>query len=189
MSIEKDVVSRAIKGDGKAFAQLYEELFDKVYRYVYLRVGNETEAEDLTQDVFVKALEAIGSYRWRNLPFASWIFRIAHNQVIDYLRKQGRVEKVDFEDDVYPVDESSPAQIAEQRIEAAELRDNIKKLSPSQREVISLRFGAELSTAEIAEALGKSAGTVKALQYNGIVALRKMMLGNRQGREDGRYSE
>lgn len=179
MSIEKDVVSRAIKGDGKAFAQLYEEHFDKIYRYVYLRVGNEAEAEDLTQDVFVKALEAIGSYRWRNLPFASWIFRIAHNQVIDYFRKQGKVDKVDLEgDDVAPADESSPAQIAEQRFEIAKLRDNIKKLSPSQREVISLRFGAELSTAEIAEALGKSAGTVKALQYNGIVALRKMMLGN-----------
>lgn len=180
MSIEKDVVSRAIRGDGEAFAQLYEEHFDKVYRYVYLKVGNEAEAEDLTQDVFVKALEAIGSYRWRNLPFASWIFRIAHNQVIDYFRKQGKVEKVDLEDDdVAPVDESNPAQIAEQRFEIAELRDNIKKLSPSQREVISLRFGAELSTAEIAEALGKSAGTVKALQYNGIVALRKMMLGNK----------
>jgi len=180
MSIEKDVVSRAIKGDGKAFAQLYEEHFDKIYRYVYLKVGNEAEAEDLTQDVFVKALEAIGSYRWRNLPFASWIFRIAHNQVIDYFRKQGKVEKVDLEDDdVAPVDESNPAHIAEQRFEIAELRENIKKLSPSQREVVSLRFGAELSTAEIAEALGKSTGTVKALQYNGIVALRKMMLGNK----------
>jgi len=180
MSIEKDVVSRAIKGDGKAFAQLYEEHFDKIYRYVYLKVGNEAEAEDLTQDVFVKALEAIGSYRWRNLPFASWIFRIAHNQVIDYFRKQGKVEKVDLEDDdAVPADESNPAHIAEQKFEIAELRENIKKLSPSQREVISLRFGAELSTAEIAEALGKSAGTVKALQYNGIVALRKMMLGNR----------
>jgi len=180
MSIEKDVVSRAIKGDGKAFAQLYEEHFDKIYRYVYLKVGNEAEAEDLTQDVFVKALEAIGSYRWRNLPFASWIFRIAHNQVIDYFRKHGKVEKVDLEDDdVAPADESSPAHIAEQRFEVAGLRDNIKKLSPSQREVISLRFGAELSTAEIAEALGKSTGTVKALQYNGIVALRKMMLGNK----------
>ncbi|GAH71496.1 unnamed protein product, partial [marine sediment metagenome] len=90
MSIEKDVVSRAVKGDGGAFAQLYEEHFDRIYRYVYLKVGNQAEAEDLTQEVFVKALEAIGSYKWRNLPFVAWLFRIAHNQVIDYLRKQGR---------------------------------------------------------------------------------------------------
>jgi RNA polymerase sigma-70 factor (ECF subfamily) len=179
MSIEKDVVSRAIKGDGEAFAQLYEEHFDKIYRYIYLRLGNQAEAEDLTQEVFVKALEAIGSYKWRNLPFASWLFRIAHNQVIDYFRKEGKVEKVAWDNNIAHVDEPNPAFVAEQRLEGEELSDNVKKLPPSQREVVSLRFGAGLSIAEVAKALGKSPGTVKALQYNGIVALRKMMLGDR----------
>lgn len=180
MSIEKDVVSRAIKGDGEAFAQLYRDYFDKIYRYVYLRCGNRAEAEDLTQEVFVKALEAIGSYRWRNLPFASWLFRIAHNHVIDQLRKQGKVERVELEDNIVVADEPNPALVAEERFEVEELRDKIKKLSPAQREVISLRFGAGLSTAEVSEALGKNTGTVKALQYNGIVALRKLMLGDSQ---------
>ncbi len=176
MSIEKDVVTRAVKGDGEAFAQLYEEHFDKVYRYVYFRMGNQTEAEDLTQEAFVKALEAIGSYKWRDLPFASWLFRIAHNQIVDYFRKEGKVEKVAWDDNIARVDGPNPALIAEQRIELGEVTDNIKKLSPAQREVISLRFGAELSIAEVAKALGKSPGTVKALQYNGTAALRKMML-------------
>ncbi|MCK4263065.1 MAG: sigma-70 family RNA polymerase sigma factor [Dehalococcoidia bacterium] len=180
MSIEKDVVSRAIKGDGEAFAQLYRDYFDKIYRYVYLRCGNRAEAEDLTQEVFVKALEAIGSYRWRNLPFASWLFRIAHNHVIDQLRKQGKVERVELEDNIVVADEPNPALVAEERFEVEELRDKIKKLSPAQREVISLRFGAGFSTAEVSEALGKNTGTVKALQYNGIVALRKLMLGDSQ---------
>jgi RNA polymerase sigma-70 factor (ECF subfamily) len=180
MSIdEKDVVSRAIKGDGEAFAQLYEEYFDKVYRYIYLRLGNQAEVEDLTQEVFVKVLEAIGSYRWRNLPFASWLFRIAHNHMIDHLRKAGKVEKIAWDDNIAHVEELDPALVAEQRLEVEELRDNVEKLSPAQRAVISLRFGAGLSVAEVAKVLGKSPGTVKALQHSGIVALRKLMLAER----------
>lgn len=180
MSIEKDVVSRAVKGDGQAFAQLYEENFDKIYRYIFLRLGNQAEAEDLSQEVFVKALEAIGSYKWRNLPFASWLFRIAHNQIVDYLRKQTKVKEAALDDDnMTSASEANPAFIAEKELEIEELIDGVKKLSPAQREVISLRFGAELSISEAARVLGKSPGTVKALQYNGIVALRKMLLANR----------
>ncbi len=179
MSIEKDTVSRAIKGDGEAFTQLYEEHLDKIYRYVYLKVGNQAEAEDLTQEVFVKALEAIGSYKWRNLPFSSWLFRIAHNQVMDYFRKEGKVKKMALDNDITLLSESNPAFTAERGLEIEELIKNVEKLSPAQREVISLRFGAELSTAETARVLGKNTGTVKALQYNAIVALRKMLSGGK----------
>ncbi len=179
MSIEKDVVSQAIKGDEEAFAQLYEEYFDKVYRYIYLRLGNQSEVEDLTQEVFVKVLEAIGSYKWRGLPFAAWLFRIARNHMIDYLRKEGKVEKIAWDDNIAHVEGPNPASVAEQSIESEELRDSINKLSPAQRAVISLRFGSGLSVAEVAEVLGKSPGTVKALQHGGIVALRRMMLADR----------
>ena len=179
ISIERDVVSREIKGDGEAFAQLYEEHFDRIYRYVYLKVGNQAEAEDLTQEVFVKALEAIGSYKWRDLPFASWLFRIAHNQVVDYFRKQGKVEKVALEDDITLVSGSNPALMAERELEIEEVINSVKKLSPAQRDVISLRFGAGLSVAEVAKVLEKSMGTVKALQYNGVAALKKMLLADK----------
>jgi RNA polymerase sigma-70 factor (ECF subfamily) len=179
MSIERDVVCRAVSGDVQAFAQLYEENFDRVYRYISLRLRNQAEAEDLSQDVFVKALEAIGSYKWRNLPFASWLFRIAHNQMVDHMRKQSRTKEAALDDDsVTSISEANPASIAEQGLEIERLLDSVEKLSPAQREVISLRFGAELSIAEAARVLGKSPGTVKALQYNGIVALRKMLLSN-----------
>ncbi len=179
MSIEEDVVCRAVNGDGQAFAQLYEENFDRIYRYILLRLGNQAEAEDLSQEVFVKALEAIGSYKWRNLPFASWLFRIAHNQIVDHMRKQTKVKEAALDDDnMTSPGEANPALIAEKELEIEELVDGVKKLSPAQREVISLRFGAELSIAEAARVLGKSPGTVKALQYNGIVALRKMLLAN-----------
>jgi RNA polymerase sigma-70 factor (ECF subfamily) len=179
MSIEKDVVCRAVSGDVQAFAQLYEENFDRIYRYIFLRLGNQAEAEDLSQEVFVKALEAIGSYKWRNLPFASWLFRIAHNQMVDHIRKQARMKESALDDDsMTSISEANPASVAEQGLEIERLLDSVDKLSPAQREVISLRFGAELSIAEVARVLGKSPGTVKALQYNGIVALRKMLLAN-----------
>jgi RNA polymerase sigma-70 factor (ECF subfamily) len=172
---EKDIVRRAQNGDADAFSQLYEEYFDKVYRYVYLRLRNPSEVEDLTQEIFVKALEALGSYKWRNLPFSSWLFRIAHNHVIDHLRKEGKLDRVDWQDNMADVREPDPAQMAEQRLQLQELRDNIEKLSPAQRSVIYLRFAGGLSVAEVAQILGKSPGTVKALQHSGIAALRKMI--------------
>ena len=176
MSVEKEVVCRAAKGDGKAFASLYEEYFDRIYRYLYLRLENQSDAEDLTQEVFIKALEAIRGYRWRGLPFASWLFRIAHNLMVDLIRKQGKVAQ-EAGEDIPAGSESDPAAIAERNLEVARLMDNMDRLSPAQKEVLSLRFGAGLSIAEVARLLGKSPGTVKALQYNGIVALRKRLTG------------
>ncbi len=176
MSIdEKEVIARATEGDGEAFARLYGRYFDKIYRYIYLRVGNRAEVEDLTQEVFVKALEAIGSYKWRSLPFGSWLFRIAHNHTVDHLRRTSKVERTAWEDNVAYVEEPNPAGIAERRLEIEELRDKMEKLPAAQRAVISLRFGGELSVAEVAKVLGKSPGTVKALQHGGIAALKKMM--------------
>jgi len=176
MSIEQDIVDKAVKGDRNAFAQLYEKHFDRIYRYVYIRLGNKVETEDLTQDVFIRALEAIGSYKWRNSPFAAWLYRIAHNQVIDYFRKHGKVEKMPLEDDNILIGKSDPAFTAENELEIERMIDGINRLTPAQREVISLRFGAQLSIAEAARTLGKNEGTVKALQYNGILALKKMLL-------------
>ena len=90
MSNEESLVRQAIDGSQLAFSRLYDEHFDKVYRYIYFRVTNQAEAEDLTQEVFLKALNEIGSYKWRDVPFTSWLFRIARNQVVDYIRKQSK---------------------------------------------------------------------------------------------------
>ncbi len=176
MSIEQDIVEKAVKGDRNAFAQLYEKHFDRIYRYVYLRLGNRTETEDLTQEVFIRALEAIGSYKWRSSPFAAWLYRIAHNQVVDYFRKHSKVDKVPLEDDNVLIGKSDPAFTAENELEIERMINGINRLTPAQRDVISLRFGAQLSIAEAAKTLGKNEGTVKALQYNGIMALKKMLL-------------
>ena len=175
MSEEENLVLRAQQHDQRAFAQLYEEHFDKIYRYVALRIGNRTEAEDITQQVFLKALQSISSFRWRGIPFSAWLFRIAHNQVVDYLRKKTRQATV-------PVGESTvslidgPQLIVEQKLDIEQLLLAIKRLTQAQREVISLRFAGELPIAQAAKIMGKSQGAVKALQHSAIVALRKALL-------------
>ena len=180
---EESLVRRAQQRDQQAFAQLYEEHFDKIYRYVALRIGNKTEAEDMTQQVFLKALQSISSFRWRGIPFSAWLFRIAHNQVVDYLRKKTKQATV-------PVDESTvsvisnPQLLVERRLDIEQLLSATKRLTPAQREVISLRFAGELPIAQVAKIMGKSQGAVKALQHSAIVALRKALSVGPEKEED-----
>ena len=176
MPVEKELVGKAVEGDRDAFLELYEMHFDKVYRYVYLRLGNKTQTEDVTQEVFLKAMESIHSFKWRNAPFSSWLYRIAHNLVIDYFRKYGKVEQVPLDDDITLMASSDTAMTAENELEIERMISAIDKLSPAQKDVLSLRFGAQLSIAEVAKSLGKNEGTIKALQYNGIMNLKKMLL-------------
>ncbi len=175
MQDEESLIRRAQQQDPEAFGQLYEAYFDKIYRYVALKIGNKTEAEDMTQQVFLKALQSISSFRWRGIPFSAWLFRIAHNQVVDYLRK--KVKRVTVPIDDLPITANDdPQRKAEQRLEIEQMVSATKQLTEAQREVISLRFAGELSTAEVAKAMGKSQGAVKALQHSAIVALRKTLL-------------
>ncbi len=97
MQEELKLVQRARQGDHQAFAQLYESHFAKIFRYVVLKIGNQAEAEDMTQQVFVRAYESIGSYQWQGVPFTAWLFRIAHNQMVDYVRKQSKKPTVSLE--------------------------------------------------------------------------------------------
>ena len=173
MQDEESLVRRAQHRDQEAFAQLYEEHFDKIYRYVTFKIGNETEAEDMTQQVFLNALQSISSFKWKGIPFSAWLFRIAHNQVVDYLRRKKHT--------AVPLDESlasnddNPQSVVEQKLDIEELLLATKQLTESQREVISLRFAGELPIAQVAKAMGKSQGAVKALQHSAIVALRKTL--------------
>ena len=173
MQNEESLVRRAQQHDQEAFAQLYEEHFDKIHRYVTLRIGNEMEAEDVTQQVFVNTLQSISSFKWRGISFSAWLFRIAHNQAVDYLRKKKRA--------AVPLDESlasndsSPQLVAEDKQDIEQLLQATKKLTEAQREVISLRFTSGLPIAEVAKVMGKSQGAVKTLQHSAIVALRKAL--------------
>ena len=176
MQDEQSLVHRAQQGDKEAFAQLYENHFDKIYRYVALRIGNKTEAEDVTQQAFLNALRSISSFKWKGTPFSAWLFRIAHNLVVDYLRKGKKQTTTPLDESLVDSD-SNPQREAEYRLDIEQLVSATKQLTAAQREVISLRFAGELSVAEVAKVMGKSQGAVKALQHSAIVALRKVLSG------------
>ncbi len=153
---------------------LYEEHFDKIYRYVTLKIGDRTEAEDLTQQVFLKALQSISSFRWKGIPFSAWLFRIAHNQVVDYFRKKKRYATAPLNESIASSD-IDPQLAVEQKLDMEQILLATKQLTEAQRGVISLRFASELSIAHVAKIMGKSEGAVKALQHSAIVALRKTL--------------
>jgi RNA polymerase sigma-70 factor (ECF subfamily) len=173
---EEQLVQRAKQHDEEAFAQLYEEYFDKIYRYVALRIGDRMEAEDLTQQVFLNAIKAISSFRWKGVPFSAWLFRIAHNQVVDYLRKKKKRVSIPLEESLVASDDD-PQLILERKLNIEQLTSATRKLTLAQQEVVSLRFAGEMSVAQVAKVMGRSEGAVKALQHSAIVALREVLIG------------
>ena len=176
MQDEESLVRRAQKQDTQAFAQLYEAYFDRIYRYIALRIRNEMEAEDMTQQVFMKMLHSISSYKSQGVPFSSWIYRIAHNQVVDFLRQQNKKATVDIEGLPLPDTGDDPQHIMEQQIDIDDLKKATQNLTAAQQEVLSLRFTGELSIAQCAEIMGKSEGAIKAFQHSAVLALRKVLV-------------
>jgi RNA polymerase sigma-70 factor (ECF subfamily) len=177
---EIDLVKRACGGDHEAFARLYEDHFDKIFRYVVLKIGNSAEAEDMTQQVFIRAYESIGSYRWQGIPFSAWLFRIAHNQMVDFVRKQSKKPWVPLDESLPIMSNSNPEHDVEVKMEMEKVVAASKQLTKAQQEVISLRFAGGLSITEAAKAMHKSEGAIKALQHSAISALRKSLVAGEQ---------
>ncbi len=175
MQNEQSLVRRAQQRDPAALTQLYEENFGRIYRYIVLKIGDRSEAEDMTQQVFLNVLKSISSYKWQGMPFTSWLYRIAHNQIVDHLRKKSKRPTVPLDESIAAFD-GDPEKIAVRKVEIEELALAARKLTPAQQEVVSLRFASELSIAEVAEVMGKSEGAIKALQHSAILALRKVLL-------------
>ena len=177
---EINLVQRARQGDHEAFARLYETHFDKIFRYVVLKIRNQAEAEDMTQQVFVKAYESIGSYQLQGVPFTAWLYRIAHNQMVDFVRKESK-KLVPLDESLPIKDDSDLEGEVETKMEMEKVVLATKQLTKAQREVISLRFAGGLSITEAAKTMRKSEGAIKALQHSAILALRKTLLAGEQG--------
>ena len=178
--LEESLVKRAQQRDTAAFATIYEEYVDRVYRYILLRVGIHMDAEDLTEQVFLKALESIGSFKWRGAPFGAWHFRIAQNLVIDFQRRKARRPTAPLED-WEAVATGDPQGDVELKLSIEELVAAVARLTEAQRQVIALRFGAGLSIAETAGAMNKNEGAVKALQHSAVASLRRILNTRRGG--------
>ena len=173
----EDLVRQAQQGHSEAFAGLYEAYYDKIYRYVMFKTGDTLEAEDLTEEVFLRMLESIGSFKWQGYPFTSWLFRIAHNLVIDYYRKAGRQKKTSLDDAMRVVgtDNVDVDRKLDVELSIKEVKEAMGGLTRLQQEVLSLRFAGGLSVAETAEAMGKKENAVKALQHAAIKKLRTLL--------------
>lgn len=173
----ENLVRRAQQGHSEAFGGLYEAFYDKIYRYVMFKTGDSLEAEDLTEEVFLRMLESIGSFKWQGYPFTSWLFRIAHNLVIDYYRKSGRQKKTSLDDAMRVVgtDGVDIDRKLDVELSIKEVKDAMGGLTQLQQEVLSLRFAGGLSVAETAEAMGKKENAVKALQHAAIKKLRTLL--------------
>ena len=154
---------------------LYEEYYDKIAHYVYVRIGNRTEAEDLAGEVFLKALESLKSYKERGIPMQAWLFRIAHNLVVDHLRRVTKRKTVPI-DTVQVEAEADPVTVAENNIEFQRVTKAMEQLTGEQREVLELRFFGGLTSKETGGILNKSDGAVREMQRAGIEKLRKLLI-------------
>jgi len=167
---------RAKALDTRALESIYDEYSEKIYRYIYHRVGDPDVAEDLTALTFTKMLEAIHSGKGWRTSFSGWLYRIAHNIIVDYYRQKGRAQHVSLEAGLpLRAENADPFQAAARSLQQEALREAINQLTPEQAHVIVMRFLEGYSIAEVAEAMGKSEGAVKALQFRAVERLRRLM--------------
>lgn len=170
------LVERARQRDPEAFARLYDLYMEQIYRYLRYRLNNVADAEDLTQQAFIKAWQAIHRFQPRGVPFVAWLFRIAHNLVIDHHRKKGA--DMPTQESALVVDTSAGPEAQAERSETqAQLRRAILKLGPEQQQVIILRFIQGWDYPAVAAAMGKKEGTVRVLQYRALASLRHLLEG------------
>jgi len=172
-SIER-LVDEARSGDALAFGQLFDHFHLPIYRYIVSRVHSPTDTEDLTQLVFVKALEALPRYESRGIPFGGWLFRLARNAVVDFART--RHDHADLDAIVDRGDAGpGPEDVAVNHQEMDAISAALALLTDDQREAIELRFFAGLSAREAADVMGRQEGTIRGLQFRAIGALRRQL--------------
>jgi RNA polymerase sigma-70 factor, ECF subfamily len=169
---EEQLLVEAARGDPARFAEIYELHFDRVYAFIARRVRNRDEVQDLTADVFHRALANLGRFEWRGAPFATWLFRIASNAIADKARRSARSKEEPAGGDIAETPDAAGPDDAEAR---ANLYRLVRTLPPGQRRVIVLRFVEEKNIREIAEEIGRTEGAVKQLQFRALKTLRARM--------------
>ena len=168
------LVERAKRGDREAFEELYLLHFDRIYSYLQLSVGNKHDAEDLTNQTFVKMIESIDRFEWRN-PISAWLFRIAHNLAMDHFRSRRRWQSEEEPPEPPGSEERSAEDEAFRAIGQQSMFELIESLSEDQQQVLTLKFAFDFSNAEVGTILGKSEGAVKSLQHRALGSLQRQL--------------
>ena len=171
---ENRLILQAKQGDKQAIAELYNGHVDAIYRYVWPRVRDDAVAEDLTAQVFLKALEGLPAYEPSGKPFLAWLYRIAYARVVDHWRKQERRATLPL-DDTLPAREPRPGELLEAEDDWITAIDLLAQLTDDQQEVLMLRFIGEMSLSEVAETMGKTLGATKAVQHRALASLARLL--------------
>lgn len=172
---EAGLILRAKAGEAKAFGALYDRYHAQIYRFVLLKSSNKEDAEDLTHQIFLKAYENVASYEDRGFPFSSWLYQIARNRLTDYYRTAKHEVSLEDTDPEYFVGTASVSNMVDMGIEMEKVKEAIGSLKPDYQDVVIMRFVEELSLQETAEAVGKTVGAIKLIQYRALQELKKKL--------------
>lgn len=173
---EAHLIQQARQGDAGAYGQIYDRYAPRVFRFLFAHLDNRLDAEDLTEEVFLRVWQNLPTYRQRGIPFSGFVFRVARNALYDHyrqLRRRGTVAEIHEE---WPAaEQSDPAQSVAQQLERRDLLRKLAGLSEDYRTVLSLRFLAGLSAEETAQAMSRSNGAIRVLQHRALAALRSLL--------------
>lgn len=171
------LVARAQQGNTEALGALFDQHYPNVVRFLLGHLGDIALAEDLAGEVFARLITRLPQYRAMGVPFRAWLFRIAHNLMIDHYRKHNGRIPVPLDDLEHQpqTEQVDPAQLIEHTLNFARVAQALQRLDPNQKDVVTLRFLSGLSLRETAHTLNKSEAAVKALQHRGLAALRQVL--------------
>lgn len=173
---DEALIRRAQALDPGALAELYDRHFDGIYRYLYTRLRHEADAEDLTEQVFLKMVDSIQRYRPRGVAFSSWLYRIAHNLLVDRYRRAGR-EAVELSADLRDHRPAAdPAAMVQNSDERRRLMQAIERLTPEQQQVITMRFVDNLDVEEVARLTHRRPGAIHSMQHRALASLYRFLM-------------
>jgi RNA polymerase sigma-70 factor (ECF subfamily) len=171
---ERLLLERAKKYDPEALGEIYDGYSEVIYRYIYRYLGEARLAEDLTAEVFLKLLEAIKVSQGPRTHLSAWLYRVAHNLVVDHFRRRPQAESLPLEEGLVAASEDVTV-VVEKKLAQQQLRAAISHLTTDQQQIIVLKFVEGLSNAEVGQVLGKTKGAVESLQHRALAALQRIM--------------
>lgn len=173
---DTELVKNAQGGDAEAFGEIYERHAQAVFRFFASRLDNQLDAEDLTEDVFLRVWRSLPNYHEKGVPFSAFLFRIANNALIDHYRKvNSPSSEVSIENELLQDNRHNPEDVVAEDIEHDELRNVLGQLRDDYRDVLILRFLSELSPVETAKVMDRSVGAIRILQHRALIAVRNLV--------------
>lgn len=184
------LVEEAQQGNIKAFGKLYDLFVDRVYRFIFFRIGKKEDAEDLTEEIFLKTFKNIATYKQKtDIPFEAWLFRIVRNRIIDYYRTRKESASIEQAESVFDT-KPGPEEQTVQNIQVQEVLAALVKLPQQYQDIIILKFIEEKSNEEISFILGKSVAHIRVIQSRALKALRqKIKYNNYENEKTYQFAE